>query len=340
MSKIYPKLNSLKQKLGIKNINTGKTFTHNNQVCGIAFDDMEGLYAMGNIDNKVVLRSGTDMTHYQYRGQIEDFGICNANLFRENTKEQIFLEICRTIAFENLLDKHPYLKLIKNMRFNDSEFYINNTAIAQHYELKTPFLDLTSNFDVASFFATSKYNPISKNYEPYYNSSKLGVIYIYHEMHSSEMPFEYIGWQGLSRPEEQRASIYHLKPNEDFTLVKGVEKHYFKHSLSTSQKIWNNFNQGKLLFPDDSAGELANECKKLTSFTEEEINSASIRLNEWTNMTLTENNLEEIYEKLNINIVKSTALSWNSLIDISSLYWMEKFDTMSRKIKYRMAVNV
>jgi len=43
---------------------------------------MEGLYAMETIDNKVVFKSGLEMTSKQYRGQVEDFGICKASLFR------------------------------------------------------------------------------------------------------------------------------------------------------------------------------------------------------------------------------------------------------------------
>jgi len=343
MTKIYPKLNSLKQKLGIKKINTGKTFTHNSQANGIVFDDIESLHAMGTIDNKVVFKSGLEMTFNQYRGQIEDFGICNANLFRDLNKENIFVEICRTVAFENLLDLHPYIKLIKKVRFMDNDIYINNTAIAQHYELKTPYLDITSNFDIASFFATSKYNPITKKYEPYFHKSILGVIYVYNELHnytSENMSFEYIGWQGLSRPEEQRASIYHLNNNEDFTFTKGVEKHYFKHSSRVSKKIWNKYNQGKLLFPDDSASDLANECKKITSFTKDEINLAKKRFNQWTDLNLPDEDFLDVIDKLNIEIIKLSLLNWNNLLDISELYWQNKLNAVLINTKSRQSVYV
>lgn len=37
---------------------------------------------METIDNKVVFKSGLEMTSKQYRGQVEDFGICKASLFR------------------------------------------------------------------------------------------------------------------------------------------------------------------------------------------------------------------------------------------------------------------
>ena len=68
---------------------------------------------------------------------------------------------------------------IKIFKILDHEIYLNNTAIAQHYELKTPYLDLTSNFDVASFFATCSYNENTKSYIPYNGDSQIGVIYVY-----------------------------------------------------------------------------------------------------------------------------------------------------------------
>lgn len=149
------------------------------------------------------------------------------------------------------------------------------------------------------------------------------------------MSLEYIGWQGLSRPKEQRASIYYLSNNEDFNNVKGVTKYYFQHSSKTSRKIWHKFKKGKLLFPDDSASDLANECKKLTSFTQDELNNALLRLEKWTNITFKKNELEEIYEKLGINIVKTEFLNWNNLINISDAYWLKKIFEISTKIKYR-----
>lgn len=36
----YPTLKSLKQKLQIQPVNTGKQFTHNGQACGIVFDEI------------------------------------------------------------------------------------------------------------------------------------------------------------------------------------------------------------------------------------------------------------------------------------------------------------
>lgn len=336
----YSNINSLKQKLNIQKTNTGRTTDFR----GIVFDDIETLHAMGNIDGKVVLKSGLEMTFQQYRGQIKEYPVCNANLYRTSNNNEIFLQICRTVAFELLLEKHPYIKLLKTIRFHGSELYINNTAIAQHYELKTPYLDLTSNFDVASFFATCEFDPITKEYKPYYDSVEPGVIYIYNEMahfmNEEEIKFEYLGWQGLPRPEEQKGSIYHLQINEDFASIGGVRKHYFKHSKASSKKIWNHFNKGKVLFPDDVAADLANECKKLLAFRNCEINIAKKRFNQWTQKDFTDEQFLKIIEKTRIDIIEKSNLDWTLLMDIKESYWINKINEALFKTRSRMSVFV
>lgn len=343
-TKFYPNINSLKQKLKIPQINTGKRYTHNGSPNGIVFDDIEALHAMGNIDGKVVLKSGLEMTFQQYRGQIKEYPVCNANIYRTSDNSEIFLQISRTVAFEQLLDKHPYIKLLKTIRFHDSELYINNTAIAQHYELKTPYLDLTSNFDVASFFATCEFDPIIKEYKPYYDLVEPGVIYIYNEMahcmSEEDIKFEYLGWQGLPRPEEQKGSIYHLQINEDFTSIGGVRKHYFKHSKSTSKKIWTKFNKGKTLFPDDVAADLANECKNLFAFTDNELTIAKKRFNEWIQIDFKDEEFTKIMEKNNIYTIDKSKLDWTFLMDIKESYWINKLNETFYKTRSRMSVLV
>ncbi len=99
----YPTLKSLKQKLKIQPINTGRQFTHNGDASGIVFDDMEALHPIVGKDG-VGTRSGLEFSMIQYRGQNEDFGVCKTTLDRCKSVEEQFLNICRTIAFEELLE--------------------------------------------------------------------------------------------------------------------------------------------------------------------------------------------------------------------------------------------
>jgi len=201
---------------------------------------------------------------------------------------------------------------------------------------------LTSSFDVASFFATCKYDESLKSFIPYNGSSKVGVIYIYNEMmdlirQDTNIPnFEYIGWQGLPRPEEQKASIYKLKINEDFSNIKFVKKYYFKHSISSSKRIWKQFSKGSILFPKDTATMLANDCKQLKSFTKHEINNAKERFKQWIGKDTTEEEFDIFIDNLKIDYVNHHKLNWGELTEYKEQHWIDIFNKVYSKSSARL----
>ncbi len=106
--------------------------------------------------------------------------------------------------------------------------------MAQHYGLHTDYLDITTNFDVACFFATCKYE--NGQYYPLGNILKPGVIYKIYEMimppfveneSNKDMLLEYLGWQPLSRPEQQRASVLKVAKDTNLDTISGVQKVLF-----------------------------------------------------------------------------------------------------------------
>lgn len=341
----YPNIKSLKQKLQIQPINTGKQFTHNGQACGMVFNDIEGLHAIVGVSGCIHLKSGTEFSISQYRGQNEDFGMCITTLDRCKSIEEQFLNMCKTIAFEELLEVHPFVQLAKTAAFFDNQLCLNLTGIAQHYGLHTDYLDITNNFDVACFFATCKYQ--DGKYYPIGNISKPGVIYKVNEIilpyfleneQNKEIELEYLGWQPLPRPEQQRASVLRISKNTNLDTLIGVEKYYFQHSHCQSSSIWKQFDEGKALFPDDSAADLANQCKKLNSFTKEQIKKAFERLELWRSETI--NNHEQILDSLNIEIIKHSDLYWDKLVETKPEFWKNKLiDTMG-KVRYRRILYV
>lgn len=330
----YPTLKSLKQKLRIQPINTGKqSFDFH----GIVFDDMEALHPIVGKDGYVKLRSGVEFSMIQYRGQNEDFGICKTTLDRCKTEKEQFLNICRTVVFEELLEIHPFIKYIYSLPpIGKNYLSVNLTGMAQHYGLHTDYLDITNNFDVACFFATCKYE--NGKYHPIGNIQKAGVIYRINELcmttpyFKSDIEIDYLGWQPLPRPEQQRASVLKVSKDTNLDTVSGVQKYYFKHSISQSKRLWKMFDEGKTLFPDDSAANLANECSKLNSFTNEQIDKALERFNTWREKTIDK---EQILDSLEIEIIKSNVLNWNNLLETDILYWEKKFDETMSKVRFR-----
>ena len=332
-----PTLKSLRERLNIKSINGGKTLINS---YGLVSDDIERLYPFVGINECVYFKSGTEFSSIQYRGQNEDYGVCKTTLDRLDSKEKQFLSICQTIAFEELLENHPFIKFARTIKFFDKPLNLNLTGISQHYGLHTNYLDITNNFDVACFFATCKCE--NGKYIPYTDTSKLGVLYQVHEhlippfnKNNEQIEIEYLGWQPLPRAEQQRASVLKMKKDTNLDDISSIKKYYFKHSISQSQRIWKQFDEGKILFPNDSASELANECLKLNSFTQQQINKAFDRFYIWSNDSLV--NKEQILDKLNIEIVENHSLNWNNLVEVKEEYWEEKFNQTMSKVRFRFA---
>lgn len=337
---IHPTLNSLKQKLNIQKLNTGREVNYR----GIIWDDVEGLHSLLGLDDCVHFRSGTEMSSVSYRGQIEDFGSCTSTLDRCKSQEEQILSICRTIAYEDILQTHPFVKVSKEYNFLDKPICIDYTGMAQHYGLHTNYLDVTASFDVASFFATCKWDEDLQKYQPLGYTQKPGVMYRLYDFILQSMMiegnslegFRYLGWQPLPRPEQQRANVIKLAKGQDFETVSSVKKYYFKQSTSVSKKIYKMFDEGKSLFPDDSAEHLAQNCKNLTDFTRGQVQRAFTRFEEWSGKILSEEYKVESIKKLELQLVQKTPLKWDELLDTDSKVWEEKLlETMS-KVRYRM----
>ena len=148
----------------------------------------------------------------------------------------------------------------------------------------------------------------------------------------SDVEIDYLGWQPLPRPEQQRANILKVSKDTNLDTVNGVQKYYFKHSISQSRKIWKMFDEGKTLFPDDSAADLANECSKLNSFTQKQIDKALERFKSWSGKTLKK---DETLDSLKIEIIEKNDLCWDNLFDTDVLYWERKFDETMSKVRFR-----
>lgn len=194
------------------------------------------------------------LTPYQpsiwlYRGQTADFGECLPSLHRNEPSELDFLIArIKQIQFESVLLGHPaVIDIIK------SGFHVNFKGLAQHYSLKTELLDLTSDILVAAFFATCSYSCDANKYVPQ-TDSPIGIVYKTLQLalstpeQNAKLKFDIVGLQPFYRPAEQKAYSYELYPGETFS----AHKLLFKQSKNQSEKIYEMFEGGKKLFPEDS----------------------------------------------------------------------------------------
>ena len=212
--------------------------------------------------------------------------------------------------------------------------HINAQGLAQHYGLHTDMLDVTSDFDVASFFATCYWDRQKKCFLPVEDRNKIGVIYRINVPFAvmTGAPLKFVGWQPLMRPEQQRAGALALKKSEDLTRLPYVEAAEFRQNPDVSHRIWAQFEQGKLLFPDDAAAYLADKAQVLVSFTDEEINSAWQRLEAWNGTSYQPAQRQATEEMAHVIRTAGSSLSWDvATVNKGTEFWEQRFlEEMSR----------
>lgn len=233
-------------------------------------------------DGPCVLKPTTSCINSYFRGQTLYHEDCCPTLYRNKKKDNIdrFIDRLRTSEFELLIQKHPFVKLIyeQGIRFRNFgedacvKLKVDSLGLAQHYELETDLIDLTSDKWVAAFFAScinknGRYIPIDELKD----KASFGVIYRYtlppeqylsaHEKLNYKQKFSIIGLQPFNRPGEQRGFALQLDEGENLNTVRGIEKYHFRHDKLAAEIIYNRMNQGKDLFPYDELEELAKKIK-------------------------------------------------------------------------------
>src|SRR5438105_2948874 len=118
-----------------------------------------------------------------FRGQVTRYDRCipaasrgldpkARNLTELNNRDQarMITNLARTWWFVDVLRQTPPLRWM-----NEQRLFIDEVAVAQHYGLPTGYLDLTQSFEVATFFASCRYDTQTKQWEPVGEGE--GVIY-------------------------------------------------------------------------------------------------------------------------------------------------------------------
>ena len=192
--------------------------------------------------------------HYLYRGQSQEFTPCVPTLYRGNLpEERIFVERMRLTVFKRLLESHPVVSHF----FRKHDFVVDVEGMAQHYGLKTCVLDLTSNLDIAFFFATCPYDPQSDTYSCVTDEeTHEGVLYVFDPLFDNEpIPLpdfsDYmrgnirpIGLQAFRRPGAQEGYALHIPKGQStkswmfrFSYTAEDSKHYYE-MFNGGESLW------------------------------------------------------------------------------------------------------
>lgn len=231
---------------------------------------------------KFALKPNLSGRKFLYRGQNEEYidnetklPSCCANAYRGDADTNPFSYRIKAYHMVSLIERHPLaLQLgIKGVKIFNEPFYfqLNRLGLTQHYYNKSKFLDLTSDLEVARFFACGKYDDKSDNYKPFVDTSKLGIIYVYElNMPGAFHPYQTekglvhlssIGKQYVfMRSGMQSGFLLDMPKGLHLHELKNVRRFYFRHKPEKSQEIVKKADNGKVYFPED---DLSRYWKKL-----------------------------------------------------------------------------
>jgi len=175
-----------------------------------------------------------------YRGENQKYDTCKPSVYRNNDLDGIIIDKLRFIEFKNILQTFPQVKYAI-----EDNMIVDYLALAQHYEINTNLLDVTSEPEVAAYFATHKWiNGIAVPV-----TDGIGCIRGFFPMQmmlESNPRLHMIGLQCFKRPGIQAAFGLELERDEDFGDMSWAV--YFKQNEEASRLIHTNFhiNQDKV----------------------------------------------------------------------------------------------
>jgi len=206
---------------------------------------------------------------YMYRGQTARYPTCEPSLLRGvpndewQIKARLTLERFRVAELELVLRAHPF-KAVAQKR----GFHVDYHGLAQHYGIPTSLLDLTSNVEVAAFFAVARWDQDAACLRPMETGS--GVMYRFDWAAFGpgySKFFEPVGFGPGLRPARQHAWTFRLRPGRNFEQVPHVAAFEFTHSKTASAELFEKFDGGAWLYPPDCLASLVEKLRDLPFVT-------------------------------------------------------------------------
>lgn len=218
-------------------------------------------------DGTHILMPLSPAQHSYYRGESSYHEDCRPSLYREGmTAADIFVERIKRCEMELMMRQYPITALFANSiqaqapdkTWIPIPFRIGYDGMAQHYGIKTEFMDITLDPWTAAFFAATKYDDATDTYTPIEDTDKYqyGAFYLRNEIplpDPSHSRIDVVGMQPLLRPGCQSAYVFRMNPGENFNTMAQID--LFRHDAEVNRKIFEQANCGNKLFPKELIGD-------------------------------------------------------------------------------------
>jgi len=217
---------------------------------------------------------------YLYRGQSQRYQPCLPAVYRgfplvrnpqelpSEGRDYFLLSEVRRQEFYGVLNQHAASRFAKEIGL-----HLSPIALAQHYEIPTDHLDLTSDPEVAAFFAAcwrddkEEWQPVEEGEGIVYRFDLTAFPRALGDQFKADEFFrcvEMIGLQTLPRPGEQKAWTFHLPLGLDFERLP-LDVYTFRQRPDAGRTLLARFDQGRALFPRDVLAEVSKSIRSAGS---------------------------------------------------------------------------
>lgn len=225
-------------------------------------------YLLKKDDANCIILAGYEYNLFLYRGENRNNPDFSPTIKRLKEKSILHcIEWIKAEEFKRFFKDSVYYERLRKTNIMGYYLEPDLDAIAQHYGFKTTYLDVTQSRLVAQFFAMTDYDketesffPIEnfEDYEPTIYQARITDLY-----KINPKAFKIVGIQPFCRPLLQFA--YAIDTNNfDMDLKPYFEKIVLKPDPEGSRFIYNFFNGGKVLFPDENIIESVSKIRNYT----------------------------------------------------------------------------
>ena len=214
---------------------------------------------------------------FLYRGQAVRYPSCKPSVLRgvaddeRLIKAHLILERIRVAELELLFRDHPFSDVAASHGVR-TDYH----GLAQHYGIPTSLLNLTSNVEIAAFFAVARWDSEAQVFTPM--EAGVGVLYRFDWTAFGPGYSRYftpVGFGPGLQPARQHAWTFMLQPGVDFEHVPHVAPIEFAHSARASAELFANFGNGSWFYPPDCVASLVKKVRDLPFVTMRAIRHAT-----------------------------------------------------------------
>lgn len=156
--------------------------------------------------------------------------------------------------FINLIESFPLYRMFKRgVELPDGRIvkFENPYALAYAYGLKTPFVGLSSDLDVASFFAVARWDSDEQKFKVVTEGKGVLSSYELRQPLNQVRSLTALSLQVFRRTFRQKSYVLQIKDREAFYSLNAVTGFQFTHNSEISNEIFKKFEGGELLAPTD-----------------------------------------------------------------------------------------